>query len=152
MNTRNFPLFPLDRLFESLGDIAQDTFKCNGFPFHDVIKVDDTSFRLVFALAGYSEDEIDLQVEGDKLTVAATKVSSNSEVNYIHRGITKSAFSRIFVLPPYGVVSSAELKNGLLTIDIKVEIPDEQKPRKINIVSVKSTTESRDYHDEVSGE
>jgi hypothetical protein len=50
------------------------------------------------------------------------------------------------------VVSSAELKNGLLTIDIKVEIPDEQKPRKINIVSVKPTADSKDYHDEVSGE
>lgn len=152
MNARNFPLFPLDRFFESLGDIAQDTFKCSGFPFHDVIKVDDSSFKLVFALAGYTEDEIDLQIEGNKLTVAATKVASTPDVNYIHRGITKSAFSRLFVLPPYGVVSHAELKNGLLTIDIKVEIPDERKPRKINIVSAKSSTDSKDYHDDVSGE
>lgn len=150
MNARNFPhsLFAIDRLFESLGDIAQETLKVGGFPFHDVIKVDDTSFRLVFALAGYSEEEIELHQEGNKLTVAATKVVATPDANYLHRGITKSAFSRAFKLPPYSVVDKAELKNGLLTIDIKVEVPEEQRPRKIDILTKKSA----DVGDEPSGE
>lgn len=154
MNARNFPhsLLPLDRLFESLGDIAQEAFKVGGFPYHDIIAVNDTSLRLVFALAGYSEEEIELVQEGRKLTVAATKVGDKAEGNYLHRGIARSAFSREFKLPPYSVIDKAELKNGLLTIDIKIEVPEEQKPRKIEILTKKSADAPEQAPEEPSGE
>lgn len=140
MTPRNFSasLLPLDRIFDSLGEIANERLKANGFPYYDIIRTDDNSFRFVFALAGYSEEEIEVLKEGQKLTVSASKVDNATETKYVHRGIAKSAFSRSFQLLPYSVIDSAELKNGLLTINVKVEVPEEQKPRKIEIVTQKS--------------
>lgn len=154
MTPRNFSasLLPLDRIFDSLGEIANERLKMNGFPYYDIIKTDENSFRLVFALAGYSEEEIEVLKEGQKLTVSATKVDNAAETKYIHRGITKSAFSRSFQLLPYSVIESAELKNGLLTIDVKIDLPEEQKPRKIEIVTKDSSVEATEDTETASGE
>jgi len=134
---RNFPtaFINIDRVFEGLFDLAQDKMKLGGFPFHDIIKVDDTSYRFVFALAGYSRDEIEIEQQGDELTVRAAKVSSDSKETYLYRGIAKSSFTRVFKLARHTVVKGADMKDGLLTIDVKIEIPEEQKPRKIEIVT-----------------
>lgn len=135
--TRSLPrsLANFDRVFEEITGMAKETFKNSGFPFHDIVKVGENSIKFVFALAGYTKDEVEIEQQGDKLTVSASKVAEDDEnESYIYRGIAKSSFTRTFGLPQYAVIKGAEMKDGLLTINVDIEIPEERKPRKIKIV------------------
>lgn len=153
MNPRAIRTFQsLDKFLDSIGEIANERMKVGGFPFHDVIAVDDTSFRIDLALAGYTEEELEIVTEGTSLTVSANKVVQVPEGRYIRRGITKSSFTRSFQLPLHSVISGAELKNGVLSINIKIEVPEDQKPRKIEILKKKSAEATSEDSETASGE
>ncbi len=102
------------------------------FPPVNVIKKDDYNFVLELAVAGYKEDEIEITSERNSLKITGKKAETD-ERNYLVKGIAGRKFSRQFVLSDTVVVRDAALADGILSIELENVIPEEQKPRKIEI-------------------
>lgn len=107
------------------------------FPKYNIIKDTDEKYRLVLALAGYSQDDIEIQQKDKFLEISHTKTEESSkkedEVEYYHKGISTKGFSFKMALAEHVNVKSAEMKDGLLTLHLELEIPEEKKPRRIEI-------------------
>lgn len=108
------------------------TSQSTAFPPVNVVKVDDYHFVVELAVAGYTEDEIEITAEKNSLKVTGKK-SGKDERNYVVKGIAGRSFSRQFVLSDTVVVRDATLADGILSIELENVIPEEQKPRKIAI-------------------
>lgn len=102
------------------------------YPPFDVYKEEDTTI-IEFALAGYSKDEIEVIVENSTLKVSAKKEKKTETENYTYKGIAVRSFEKKFALSEYAVVDRAEYQDGILRIVIGMVIPEEKKPRKIEI-------------------
>ena len=120
-----------DRLFDMLEDSATGQGQENYPPF-DLVKVDDNHFRINIAVAGFKQDEIDITALQNVLIVSGKK-SEDEGNGFIHRGIATRSFERRFGLADHVKVKTADMKDGLLSIDLMREIPEEMKPRKIQI-------------------
>jgi len=120
-----------DRLFDLLENNAagqgQETF-----PPFDLIQTDDNSYRISLAVAGFAENEIDITAQQNQLVVSGRK-SEEEGKGYIHRGIATRSFERRFGLADHVQVRGAELKDGMLSIDLVHEIPEAMRPRKISL-------------------
>jgi molecular chaperone IbpA len=103
------------------------------YPPHNVVKQDDTHFSVELALAGYSKDELSVEVKDGILVVTGGKAEGDEEREYLHRGISAKKFTRTFRLSEHVVVDGADFKDGLLVIDLRVEIPEEKRPRIVQI-------------------
>ena len=122
-----------DRIWNELDrHMTQGIDQSAAFPRHNIIKVDDEHYTIELALAGYSKDELDLEVKDDVLIVAGEK-QKDDEVDYLHKGISTKKFRRTFRLNENVVVKSADFVDGLLTVALEVIVPEEKKPRKIDI-------------------
>jgi molecular chaperone IbpA len=119
-----------ERLFDQLEEFIYHNKKLPSYPPYN-IKKDGENFTIEMALAGFSKDDIEVTVTEDILTISSNKESSKKDELY--RGISDRKFTRNFSIADDIVVKSAELKNGLLTIQLEREIPEEKKPRKIKI-------------------
>lgn len=120
-----------DRLFDLLESSASGQAQDNYPPF-DLVSLDENHFRVSLAVAGFSQNEIDITAQQNQLVVSGTKREDDG-ANYIHRGIANRAFERRFGLADHIKVTGAGLKDGLLTIDLVREIPEAMKARKIEI-------------------
>jgi molecular chaperone IbpA len=108
------------------------------YPPHNVVKHDESTFSIELALAGYSRDNLEIEVkEGNALLVISgdNRVSENEDREYLHRGISGKKFTRTFRLSEHVVVDGADFVDGLLVINLRVEVPEEKRPRKISISS-----------------
>jgi len=103
------------------------------YPPHNVVKQDDTHFSVELALAGYSKDELTVEIKDGILVVTGGKAEGDEEREYLHRGISAKKFTRTFRLSEHVVVDGADFKDGLLVIDLRVEIPEEKRPRIVQI-------------------
>lgn len=123
-----------DRLFTMLDSLAQPD-GAQTYPPYNIERTGEDSYRISMAVAGFSEDEISIEAHRNVLTVKGErKEESDSEgSDLLYRGIASRAFERRFQLADHVEVKGAELKNGLLHIDLKRNIPEELKPRKIAI-------------------
>jgi molecular chaperone IbpA len=101
------------------------------YPPHNIVKVDEETFLIELAVAGFSEDELEVDVKERTLTVKGDHITKGRE--FIHRGISTKKFRRTFRLSEYVEVHGANLVDGVLAIDLKIVIPEEMRPRKINI-------------------
>jgi len=108
-----------------------------GFPPYNIEKVAEDQYRITLAVAGFSQDDIEIVSEHNKLTVRG-KAKERSSGTYLHRGIAGRAFERQFDLAEYVEVTGATLENGLLEIALKRELPEALKPRSIPIGSAAS--------------
>ncbi|MBB2713390.1 UNVERIFIED_ORG: molecular chaperone IbpA [Rhizobium etli] len=106
----------------------------DNWPPYDIIKIGEDDYRIAMAVAGFSQDELAITQEQNLLIVSGQK-ANGEDVQYLHRGIAGSSFQRRFELADHVKVVDAGLVNGLLTIDLKREIPEEMKPRQIEIGS-----------------
>lgn len=122
-----------DRLFDLLENGAYFPAGEN-FPPFDLEQDGDDHYRITLAVAGFGRDEIDVTAQQNLLIVSGRK-AEDGEHSYVHRGIAARSFERRFALGDYVQVKSAELKDGLLSIDLVREIPEEMKPRRIEIGS-----------------
>jgi molecular chaperone IbpA len=120
-----------DRLFDLLEN-GTSLGASENFPPFDIEQNGDDSYRITLAVAGFNQDEIDITSKQNLLVVSGRK-AEDRERSYIHRGIATRSFERRFVLGDYVQVKGADLKEGLLSIDLAREIPEEMKPRKIAI-------------------
>ncbi|HEU0097606.1 MAG TPA: Hsp20 family protein [Allosphingosinicella sp.] len=120
-----------DRLFDLLENGAGWQAAENYPPF-DLERTSDDSYRITLAVAGFRPEEIDVTAQQNLLVVTGRK-SGDEQGRYIHRGIATRAFERRFGLADYVQVRGAELRDGMLSIELVREIPEEMKPRKIEI-------------------
>ena len=120
-----------DRLFDMLENSGFGQGQENYPPF-DLMKVDDNHYRIELAVAGFKPDEIDITAQQNVLVVSGKKNEENDS-SYIHRGIATRSFERRFALADHIQVRGADLKDGLLSIELIREIPEAMKPKKIKI-------------------
>ena len=117
----------------SLFDTTATKRNQQSYPPYNIQRLDENSYKITMAVAGFSEDEIDITAENDILIISAQKSFIEDEKNYLYRGIAERDFRRQFKLDNYIKVTNAALENGLLQISLEREIPDAMKPRKIPI-------------------
>ncbi len=116
----------MDRVLSA--DVAQPTY-----PPYNIEKIDENAYRISVAVAGFSGDELTVEVKDGALIVAARKAEDESAKTYLHRGIATRAFERRFALADHVKVSGATHADGMLHIDLVREVPEALKPRRIEI-------------------
>jgi molecular chaperone IbpA len=121
-----------DRL-ASLIDTATRLDGAQGYPPYNIEQSieDDNAYAIELAVAGFAEADLDLEVKEGQLIVVGKKDGGDTGRKFLHRGIAERGFIRRFQLADHVVVSGANLKNGLLRIELKRELPEAMKPRKI---------------------
>jgi len=131
-----------DRLFDMLENSATSQGQENYPPF-DLIKTGDNDYRIQLAVAGFKSDEIDITAQQNVLVVTGKKGDEINEkgTEYVYRGIAARSFERRFGLADHIQVRGADLKDGLLLIDLVREIPEAMKPRKIGIGGANSASQ-----------
>lgn len=102
------------------------------YPPYNIKKVDDTHYVIEMAVAGFGQNEIDIEIDGGKLVVKGN-VSQEGEDNFLFKGIANRAFTRTFALNDQVEVKDAELFNGMLKIALERLIPEAQKPKKVEV-------------------
>lgn len=123
-----------DRL-ASLLTAAQRGEQGNGYPPYNILAEDENRYRITMAVAGFGEGDLEITSEQNTLTVSGKRDEDDDSDagRFLHRGIANRAFERRFNLADHVRVTGAALQNGLLHIDLEREIPEEMKPRKIEI-------------------
>jgi molecular chaperone IbpA len=111
-----------------------------GYPPYNIEKADDDAYRIAIALAGFSKDDVEVVTENNRLTVRGAIKDRNGK-NYLHQGIAQRSFQRVFDLADHIVVKGASMDNGLLVIELKLEVPEALKPRTIPIGGKESATQ-----------
>ena len=142
---RTFDLAPLHRASVGFDQVAQimdrmlstDTGS-QSYPPYNIEKTADDGWRISIAVAGFSDADITVEVKENALHVAAKKAEDEVERTYLHRGIATRAFQRRFALADHVRVTGASHENGMLNIDLKREVPEALKPRRIEISSAKA--------------
>src|SRR5919112_4448545 len=131
-----------DRLFDMLENNSFGQAQENYPPF-DLIKLGDNDYRIELAVAGFRPEEIDITAQQNVLIVSGKKKDESEDrgSDYIYRGIATRSFERRFALADHIQVRGADIKDGLLSIELVREIPEAMKPRKINIGSGSSREE-----------
>ena len=123
-----------ERQFNRLNDYARHQQQSTGFPPYNIRKTDEFIHVIEMALAGFSKEDIEVEVADGVLTVRSVKESDNEADEWtLHRGISYRKFNRKFTLADDIVVNDAKLENGLLSIELEQIVPEEKKPRLIKI-------------------
>ena len=122
-----------DRLVNLLDSVTGFDSEAPSYPPYNIERLGESQYRITMAVAGFSESEIKLEVKEQTLTVAGQKAAEDKERTFLHRGIATRAFERRFQLADHVEVTGAELKDGLLNIDLVRNVPERLKPRTIPI-------------------
>jgi molecular chaperone IbpA len=129
-----------DRLFDFLETDGRAE-QTDNYPPYDIEKLSDDSYRITLAVAGFGPNDIDITARQNMLIVTGRKSENrNRDGNYLHMGIATRAFERRFELADFVRVEAADMKDGLLSIELLREIPEAMKPRKIAINGGESRT------------
>ena len=120
------------RIFESANRLNNNA---PAYPPYDIEKMGDDGYRITMAVAGFSESEISVTQDQNCLVIKAVSDDMQKDSTYLHRGIARRAFERNFELADYVNVTSAGIENGLLHVNLTRELPEEAKPRTIEIAS-----------------
>ena len=136
---RQFDFSPLYRAtvgFDQIADmfdrvLTSDT-QTSSYPPYNIEKIDEDAYRISVAVAGFSEADLNVEVRENSLIISAGK-SEEDKKNYLHRGIANRSFERRFQLADHVHVTGATHSDGMLHIELKREVPEALKPRKIQI-------------------
>lgn len=123
-----------DRLFEELGRQFENSTQ-TGYPPYDVIQVNEDEYTVSLAVAGFSMNELSITKEKNILRIAGHSETSDIGNRYLHHGIAKRDFTREFTLADHVDVVDATLDLGMLTVHLKREVPEAEKPKQISISS-----------------
>lgn len=138
---RNFDLTPyrrsmvgFDRLFDLIENSARTSGGADNYPPFDLERLAEDRYRITLAVAGFKKDEIDIIAQQNLLLVTGKKDAGQQDRSaFLHIGIANRSFERRFELADFVRVQSADLADGLLTIELVREIPEAMKPQKISI-------------------
>ena len=138
MTTFDFsPLYRTSVGFDRLASMMSSATRQdqgNSYPPYNIRTTGEDHYQITMAIAGFSEDEIDITTEQNRLLVTGNRAEEKEEQGeYLHRGIATRSFERRFNLADHVKVMSASLENGLLHIDLERELPEAMKPRTIKI-------------------
>jgi len=124
-----------DHLASLLDSISTSERTASSYPPYNIELLKEDAYRITMAVAGFSDDDIAIEVENNTLTVSSTREddSKDNARNYLHRGIAERNFRRQFKLADHIKVTGASMENGLLHVDLVREIPEAMKPRQIAI-------------------
>lgn len=121
-----------DRLFQALDrSVSFDTEST--YPPYNIERTGENAYRITLAVAGFSQDELKIEVKEQTLSVAGEKTPETEGKTYLHRGIAARAFERRFQLADHVDVTGAKFENGLLHVDLVRNVPESKKPRTIAI-------------------
>jgi molecular chaperone IbpA len=118
-----------DRLFQQLQ--AQSVVNQQNYPPYNIVKVDDENFVIELAIAGFDKKEVNVELEKNVLKIEGK--SKENDKDFIHKGLASRSFERVFTLADDVEVSGGKLENGVLKVELKRVIPEEDKPIKIKI-------------------
>lgn len=104
-----------------------------GYPPYNIETLNEDTYRITMAVAGFSEGDLDITAKENSLTVSGNLGGANDEAAYLHRGIATRTFERRFDLADHVKAVGANLENGMLYIDLERQVPEALKPRKIDI-------------------
>lgn len=137
---RNFDLSPLYRAtvgFDQVADLMDRVMTNEGsrdsYPPYNIEKTDEDGWRISVAVAGFTDDELNVEVRENALLISAKKMPEDDKRTYLHRGIATRAFERRFHLADHVRVTGASHEHGMLHIDLIREVPEALKPRRIEI-------------------
>ena len=151
MNSIDFaPLYRSSIGFDRLASLLDSSLKSNGavsaYPPYNIEMLDKNRYGITLAVAGFTENELDIKVEKNVLSVRGKK-QDESQRQYLHQGIADRTFERKFNLADYVDVVGADLQNGLLSIKLVKEIPEAMKPKTIAIGENKKVLEHESKDD-----
>ena len=140
MRTLDFsPLFRhsvgFDRMQSLLDSASRIDSASTAYPPYNIESHGENNYRISMAVAGFSADELDVTVKENTVVITGKSADADEKVEYLHRGIAKRAFERRFDLADTIKVIGGNLDNGVLYVDLVREIPEEQKPRRIEIAT-----------------
>lgn len=137
---RTYDLSPLyrssigfDRIANMLDNVLTAEAGQNSYPPYNIEKTDDDAYRITVAVAGFTEDELNIEARDGQLVVSGKQATDDKERSYLHRGIATRAFVRRFQLADHVTATGAVTENGLLHVDLVREVPEALKPRSIQI-------------------
>ena len=135
---RTFDLTPLyrstvgfDRVFDLLD--AAGKAETGGYPPYNIERLDENEYRITLAVAGFAEEDLDLELRENTLTIIGSRKDADADRSFLYQGIAGRSFERRFQLAEHVKVAGASLAHGLLNIELQREIPEAKKPRKISI-------------------
>jgi len=139
------PLFRASVGFDRMADLMDRVLAAEPvqptYPPYNIEKTDENAYRISVAVAGFSAEELTVELKENGLLIAGRKGDEQGERSYLHRGIATRAFERRFHLADHVRVSGATHADGMLHIDLVREIPEALKPRRIEIASTKSSAQ-----------
>ncbi len=143
---RNFDLTPLYRAsvgFDRMADVLDRALAADlsqhSYPPYNIEKTGENSYRISIAVAGFSADELSVEVRDGAVVVSGRKANEDEGRSFLHRGIATRAFERKFTLADHVRVEGASHEDGMLNIDLRREIPEALKPRQIEISKAAKT-------------
>ena len=126
-----------DRMFEEMNKTFANSRSQDNYPPYNIAQLDDTHYVIEVAVAGFAENEIDVELKDNLLSIKGTKEKKEVEINYTHKGISNRNFERTFTLNPEVQVKAATVQNGILAVALEHIVPEEQKAKKIQITFAK---------------
>ena len=140
ITTLNLPTFHrhmigFDRMFDEMDRLFENSPNngSTGYPPYNIAKLNDDEFMVSLAVAGFSMDNLEITKDKDVLKIEGKTPKGDEDVNYVHRGIAGRNFVREFTLAEHVDVKSARLENGMLNVHLVRNVPEEMKPKKIEI-------------------
>jgi molecular chaperone IbpA len=118
-----------DSFFNTLDSITGTDVK--GYPHYNIKKLDDNKWIIELALAGFSKDNIEIEVKDNVMTINGELKEENNE--FVYKGISSRKFSKSFTLAEFTECESAQMENGILSITLEKNIPEDKKPQKVKI-------------------
>ncbi len=128
----NRALVGFDRIFDNFESRFANQINQN-YPPYNIVKINDNLYSVTVAVAGFGKDDVTVSVDQDQLIITGKKPGDADETEYLHRGLAFREFERRFTLAEHMEVLSAEMKDGLLTVQIERKIPEAMKPKTIAI-------------------
>ncbi len=124
-----------DRMQKMVDSATRMDSTSQSYPPYNIETESENNYTISLAVAGFAPDELDVTVKENHLIISGQSQDEDTNKQYMHRGIAKRAFERRFQLADTVIVSGSSLENGMLRIDLVREIPEAQKPRKIEIAT-----------------
>lgn len=134
-----------DRLASMLDRAMSVDVNTNGYPPYNIEKTNENDYRISVAVAGFSDDELSIEMRDGQLVISAKKVDAEDtdEVTYLHRGIASRAFEKRFHLADHVRAVGAKTENGILHVELVREVPEALKPRRIEIADAGKTIDAK---------
>ena len=126
-----------DRMFDELNRTFANSRQDGNYPPYNISRLDDTHYVIEVAVAGFKETELDVELKDNILTVTGTQEKKETEVEYLHRGISARNFTRTFTLADDVEVRAANVQNGILAVALEHIVPEEKQAKKIAITFTK---------------